>query len=189
MYRFSHTASLGSDLFRVFLPALFLLTLCTTVAYGQNTAILYHGVGSAPDDPYEVLNREVWNAFRTELQLRGIPNDKSGMVLYGRTVSHPGNDAEMLVMSITEGMMLREAAIEAGAKNQIWYAEQSAPEDATEASFVREYMTREILQNHVQVTNVVIRVFERSELEATVSRYVDDLIRRVSCRYPDECGQ
>ena len=96
-------------------------------------------------------------------------------------------DETMMLMSISSGGRLTEAAIDAGAEHQIWYAGKPAAEDPDEARFVREYMTREMLEGMVSIYATDLLFFPKAQLEQHVNEYLDNKIEQALCRRSDSC--
>lgn len=175
-------------MYRAIFLTLVVLLISVPPSSGQLPSITLRWSLNGLDDQFHDVNDEIYRSFHEALSIRGVTSGKTGITLFGRVITYPTNNGELQIMSISEGHSLRDSTIEAGARHQIWYAGQPIPEDATEAKFVREYMTREVLSNQVQITNIVIRVFEKSELDQVISSYIDDLIFRMTCFSRNECG-
>lgn len=175
-------------MYRAIFLILVVLFLSVPTSSGQLPSIKLRWSMSGLDEQFHDLNQEFYRSFHEALTIRGVPKGETGTTLFGRVITHPTSNGELLIMSISEGHSLRDSTIEAGARHQIWYAGQPVPEDATEAKFVREYMTREVLSNQVQITNIVIRVFERSEIDLVINSYIDNLVERLTCFSRNECG-
>jgi len=165
------------------LAVLSLSFLSTSFAQSRSIKVLWADRG--PEDGDRLINEEVITAFRQELQLRGISHDGPGLQLYLRAQSHYTSDGDILVVSVVETHGLGERIIQAGAKAQIFYAGSPVPENPEEARFVREYMTREVLSNQVQITNVEQLVFARNQLNRGISDYLDALNKKLDCMLPD----
>ena len=139
-------------------------------------------------EQWRPLHQEIAEAFDSELKLRGYPDSGQGMNMFFRAEEMEFNEETQVFLSLVESFKLRDEVIEAGAKNQIWYAGQTEPEDFEEGKWVREYMTKEVLANMVQVTNVVQLVFPTSELNRTISNYLDEREERTRCALSEaEC--
>jgi hypothetical protein len=170
---------------RTFLSILFLV-LFVSSSSAQTIPIHVQWMDHGADDPAIELNRNIGQILRNELQSRGIPSEGQGLSLFFRAQSYTTSESDLVLLSLVEGHGLNERIVEAGAKNQIWYAGQEVPENANEGTFVREYMTREILSNQVQVTNIESLVVPSGELSRAVSQYLDELFERMRCVHPDQ---
>lgn len=166
----------------------FFLFALGNVASAQDFPIKLLWADRGPDDLYHAVNEEVFEAFEAELTLRGISQVGPGLQLYLRSQTHHSSDGEMVFVSIVEGNRLSEEIIEAGAEAQIFYAETPKPENMEEARFVREYVTREVLGNLVQISHMEQLIFHKSEMNRQISEYFDDLNKRFECGRPGaEC--
>jgi len=165
-----------------------LVSALASAASAQDFSITLLWADRGPNDPYQTLNEEVFDAFEAELTLRGISQEGSGLQLYLRTQSHHSSDGEILFVSIVEGNELSENIIEAGAEAQIFYAGTPKPENMEDARFVREYVTREVLSNLVQISHMEQLIFPRSDMNRQISEYFDALFERFECMQPGaEC--
>lgn len=133
---------------------------------------------SDPDHPDAALNMRVAMLFRGELKTRGIPREGPGLEVQFLAQTHTTTDGTVILLSLVEGMTLSDPVLDAAAKHEIWYAGWDIPENAEEGKFVREYMTREVLEGHVQVMNIVQHIVTEAELPTVVSTYLDSITRR-----------
>ena len=170
---------------RFFVVAI-VLALCVGHTSAQNFPVQVRWLDYGEEDLQQSLNTEIGEALRGELEWRDIPSEGQGMHLYFRAEELQLSEGNLIVLSLVEAHPLSERVVQAGAKNQIWYAERPQPENAEDARFVREYMTREFLANQAQITNIVQLAFPRTELSIAVSNYFDSLFERTRCMRPDE---
>lgn len=133
---------------------------------------------SDPDHPDAALNMRVAMLFRDELRMRGIPHEGPGLDVRFLAQTHTTPAGTVVLLSLVEGRTLSEPVLDAAAKHEILYAGRALPENAEEGKFVREYMTREVLEGHVQVVNIVQHIVAEAELPTVVSAYLDTLTRR-----------
>ncbi|MFT4603479.1 MAG: hypothetical protein ACI9W4_000193 [Rhodothermales bacterium] len=169
------------------LIALFLVPTAQAQA-SQLGPVLVSGVAEGPDDPDQALNRTVIEALQAEFLLRGYPSAGYGLRLHARAEALATSEGKQVILSIVEGSGLRENSVEAGAQNQIWYAGTELPEDLEEGKMVREYMTREVLENLVSVHGIRILVFDQAGLGREIARYVDEVEARMNCQTPQGCS-
>ena len=102
---------------------------------------------TTPEEHEYALISEVAAEFQYALKLRGLWGEHakgSQWLVAAREITVSGE--LMIMLSISRGGPLSASTIEAGAEHQIWYAGKPQPEDPKEARFVREMMTREILE-------------------------------------------
>lgn len=142
-----------------------------------------------PDDPDTRITRSVREALERELELRGIgtgDSHLSRLVLDARSVVTA--DGEYIIVAIVEGGGLTEPIIGAAAENEIWYADKPRPENLEEGAFVRQYMTREVFSDLMQVHGVRLLHFPAVDLQMEISRYVEDYRDRMTCDDPRDCS-
>lgn len=133
---------------------------------------------SDPDHPDAALNMRVAMLFQDELRTRGIPREGPGIEVRFLAQTHATPDGPVILLSLVEGMHLSEPVLDAAAKHEIWYAGKPVPENLEEGKFVREYMTREVLEGHVQISNIVQHIVSDADLPGVVSSYLDELTGR-----------
>lgn len=137
---------------------------------------------------FQELNTLVYEAIHDEMALRGFAREGGGMTMHFSAQEVPMGTDVVVQLAIVESYGLSDAVLDAGAKNEIWYADKPVPENPEDGQFVREYMTREVLSGLVHIENVVQLAFPRSELSMAVSGYFDDLLERRRCaREPEMC--
>jgi len=94
---------------------------------------------------------------------------------------------EVVVVTVFLGSRMSDDMIEEGAKHEIWYAGGSVPEDVEGGTFVRQYMTKDVLGRMVTVHDTQSFTFPVSELDAEINRYLDRLIEWMSCTSTNTC--
>jgi len=172
-----------------FLLAFLFCFLVAGPILAQTSPIYVKWLDRSEHQESRALNVEIADAFNSELKWRGYPDSGQGMDLFFKAQEVPTSDGAIIFLSLIESFKLREGVIEAGAKNQIWYAGRPTAENAEEGRWVREYLTREVLENHVQIDNIVQLAFPKSELSLAISSYFDELSERRRCASPDaDCG-
>ena len=172
-----------------FLAAFLLFVLLVGTVSAQSIPINVKWIDRDVTDEFRELNREIARALQSELEWRGFAKEGQGLDLFFRAQELPTSEGSIVVLSLVESMSLREPVVEAGAKSQIWYADSPRPENEDEARFVREYMTREVLSELVQIQNIIQLAFPKAEMAIALSSYFDDLTERRTCTFNDgQCG-
>lgn len=172
-----------------FLFSFLLFVLVVGAASAQSSPIYVKWMDRDGHESARALHERIADAFNSELVLRGYPNEGQGMELFFTAQEVLTSDGSLVFMSLVESFPLREDVIEAGAKSQIWYAGRDEVEHPEEGRWVREYMTREVLTNHVHIENIEQLAFPKTELSVAISSYFDNLAERRRCSMPDvQCG-
>ena len=165
---------------RSFLCFLLVLTFLSSAASAQLatesrgvhvTAYLSETDGSL------TLERQLIDDFRAQLDLRGIADEGSyqlQLLLDAKQVQIGGE--ARVILSVTRMESLPGAVIELGAKNEAFYLRTSMTDLPPEGKFVRQEMSRDWLGQFFNIYRQVLYVVEPSELERTVSDYVDELV-------------
>lgn len=166
---------------RSILPGLLLLvSLAGSVSAQLNpeqrgvyvTAILSESDGTF------ALEIELLNEFRTQLELRGIPESAEyqiQLLLDAKQVEIGGES--MVILSISKMEALPGEVVDLGAENEAFYLRRASTKDLPpEGKFVRQEMSRDWMKQFFNIHDQALFVIAPSELERTVSEYVDDLI-------------
>jgi hypothetical protein len=161
----------------------------SSVAYSQGHGIKVLVMDHGPENPSAQINEELRSSLKTALELREIESPDTGLQLYADASTFFAGTDEYVTVTMIEGVRLEEAALDAGAENEIWYAGQADLPDTPSATNVRQYMTREALGQYVLITNITTFAFPKSQMESELDRYIDKLVNRSYCETPDSCGE
>jgi len=166
------------------------LCLCalTSLALAQGTSIHANVIARAEEHESTALRDEVRSAFDGALLIRGRDEGRESQLqlyVHPTLVSIAGD--EVVVVTVFLGSRMSDDMIEEGAKHEIWYAGGSVPEDVEGGTFVRQYMTKDVLGRMVTVHDTQSFTFPVSELDAEINRYLDRLIEWMSCTSTNTC--
>ena len=167
------------------------LVLTPILASGQAISLTVFPQGipdSSPEEPEYAVLGDVIAAFRNTLELRGwLGSDETGRQVYIAAREATESGQNMLMLSISLGSRMTAATVEAGTENQIWYAGKPEPENPAEARFVREYMTKEALENMVHIYSTDLLLFPKNQLDMQVNEYLDQMLARQYCMRSTDC--
>lgn len=169
------------------LLSLVVLFFLSSTSVGQGLSVKVRIFDHGPQQADSALNRELATALQGALELRGMKSEKEGIQLYSSAKSFEAASEEFLAVTMIEGIGLQDEAIEKGVEYQIWYAGKPVPDNPEESKFAREYMTRFALEQLINIYDIKILVFPKSQMEPEINQYMDDLIYRHSCEANDVC--
>ena len=130
----------------------------------------------------------VATSFRSALELRGLLGESNqGQQLYVSLREVIESGQELLLGSISHGGRLSPAAIDAGVEHQIFYAGQQSIENPEEGRFVREYMTREVLEELIDIFATDLLLIPKTQLDLRINEYLDEWLDRTACYRDDSC--
>ena len=170
-----------------FLFSFLVLLLVPGVASAQEFSLDVTYIDHGPEDLDSGITREVYDIFQSQLRLKGIYSKGAETLLYTSATSFQDGQNDLVGFTIVEGGRLSEPIIESASKHQIWYAGKPEPENPEEARFVRELMTKEVIGNMVHLGELKTFVVPKSQLERTISNYIDQLQERFDCFQSGEC--
>ena len=153
--------------------------------HGVKVLVFDHG----PESPFAQINEDLSSSLKNALELRGIKSSEIGLQLYSHASTFFAGADEYVAVTMIQGVRLEEAAIEAGAEHEIWYAGQADLDDSPSATNVRQYMTREVLGQYVSIIDIKTFAFPKSQMESELNRFIDELVNRRSCEAFDSCGE
>lgn len=149
------------------------------IGWAQSTGVRIDLV-SAQEEELWPLEKQVMDEFRSQLTLRGRADEKGSQVLFIAVEEVATALGERLLLSIYRGMPLPQHAVDFGVENGLYFVPL---EDTTGAppqwSEIRATLSREWLNKFVSLHSRDLFLIEPFELEATVSRYLDDLFKPV----------
>jgi hypothetical protein len=152
---------------------------------GIKILVIEHG----PEFPFSEINQDLSSTLKNALKLRGIPSSETGLQLYAQASTFFAGSDEYVAVTMVEGVRLEEAAIEAGAEHEIWYAGHTDLVNTPSATNVRQYMTREVLGQYVSIIDIKTFAFPKSQMEDELNRYIDELVNRSYCEMLVSCDE
>ena len=127
-------------------------------------------VTMSPDDD-ETLVREVASHFANALQKRGIPSRGlyQVMLLVDATEIADRDEREV---SVTTMERLPDAVVEMGAQQEAFYLAWDRSKLPDDGSMIRQYVSRDWLEQYHSVRAQYLRVIPRAQLEAVAEEIV-----------------
>ena len=155
-----------------------ILLLCTS-ARGQRPGSTT-GIEVTADfiegDVADGTKKALLDEFRKQLRLRSQPESGEHQLLWFLQTEKldEGQNARIIV-SITRMLRLPEEVIELGADNEAFYLRQTPLDLPAEGKVVRQSFSRDWMEHFHEIQDVDILVFRPSEMEQSISDYIDRL--------------
>jgi hypothetical protein len=120
--------------------------------------------------------KAVLGEFRKQLRLRSLPESGEHQLLWFLQAEKldEGQNAR-IIASITRMLRLPEEVIELGADHEAFYLRQTPMDLPPEGKAVRQSFSRDWMGHFHEILDVDILVFRPSEMEQSISDYIDRL--------------
>ena len=161
------------------LPGLLLIVSLAGTASAQLNTEQWgvHVTAFLLEDGAMTLKKELLNEFRTQLELRGIPESaeyQTQLLLDAKQVEIGGESR--IILSVSRMEALPGEVVDLGAENQAFYLRMSMNDLPPEGKFVRQEMSRDWMKQFFITSGQELFLLKSSDVERIVSEYVDDLI-------------
>ena len=163
------------------------VTLSGSFLFGQRVPppdpAKFSVVVAPPVHALDTLSSEAMHALHAILLSRGaVDTHKPDRLFFVGAKLIPDTSRDLVAVSISTLVVLPEEAIEAGKREEVFYAHLPDEKKAAlpkEGKWIREMVSEEMLRQYGMPEDQDILIFKRSEMTVELSKFVDNYFLRL----------